>query len=98
MRGYVRGKGNRKHDVWLKSSRYSKAKDGRMSYTDYCFLETNGESISPGRWMIAEEKDDPFDDYTLIYYTNSKGIPMGTHLDDCKIIDPVYGQIYPHAS
>jgi hypothetical protein len=69
-----------------------------MSYTDYCFLETNGERIAPGDWSIVEEKDDPFDWYCLIYYKNNKGRPMGTHLEDCKIIDPVYGQIYPNAN
>jgi len=66
-----------------------------MSWESYCRLETNGETIEPGGWSICPEHDDEWDWYSLVYYTSNSGQPMGTHLENCRVIDPVYGQMYP---
>jgi hypothetical protein len=69
-----------------------------MNLGDYCWLHTEHHEIPPGKWLFCGEKDDngnDWDGYSLIYFTADNGIQYGAHLDRCRIVDPVYGQIYP---
>lgn len=68
-----------------------------MSWENYCTLEVDGKTIPAGKWTHCTEPEGDFDPYALVYYFDGQR-EFGTHVEDCVITDPAYGQVYPPCS